>query len=599
MTRIQRKKRKTPKAKKRVISIGIKIYGVVSGAMLIAMFGMFYLAYTLANISEVSEEIINNEVADVSLISEVANEFSNMNSQVLTHVIAQKNYRMDIYESEIAENFEILDQKIVNLDNRLAEEDPRKQVFQNFQADYVRYKKTVEKLLITSRANKNQAAVAVTTTFAIFNENSEEYINEMMEISTANMDIAKNKMEKYKSGIPFTIGIACLLLLIAVIGIVQIMRKTVLKPILGATRQISKIMNSIEEGKGDLTPRIKIYSNDEIGRLSEGINGFLDLLQEIISGISMSCEELTARQQVVYTNVNKASSGADDTSITMEELAAGVKEVADGVEVINKENTKVEDAVLGMAKQADDGAEYAGGIKERAQQLDTQAKDSKTEVRKIVSDIDSAITQSLKKGREVSKITKLTDDILGIAQKTNLLALNASIEAARAGEAGRGFSVVAEEIRILADNSKIAAGNIQSISTEVIMSVEELSENASQLLEFVNKRVLADYDNLEATGQQYYEDAETINQMLYQMSLTAEKLAIFTERVTGTNQGITLTVRQSNESIENVVQNTSNLVVEMREVLAASDEVNTVVEKLRDHISCFTLEESHFNIEED
>lgn len=598
MTRLKKTKQKTPKGKKRVIGIGVKIYGVVAGALLIAMFGMFYLAYTLANISEVSEEIINKEVEDVILLSDVLNEFTKLNSKVLSHVVAQKSYRMDIYEAEIAENIEILDEKVINLDNKLSDEDPRKATFDIFQADYVRYKKTVEKLLQTSKVNKDQASVAVTTTFAIFNENSDAAINQMLEVSTTNMDIAKDKMQAFKAGIPVTIGVACLLLLAAVIVIIQIMQKTVLRPILRATRQIDSIMNSIEEGKGDLSPRIKVYSNDEIGKLSGGINSFLDLLQNIISGISMSCADLTARQEVVYVNVNKASSGADNTSITMDELAGGIKEVANGVEVVNNENKKVEDAALGMAKQADEGAEYASGIKERARQLDEQAKSSKTEVRNIVSNIDGAITQSLKRGREVNRIKALTEDILDIAQKTNLLALNASIEAARAGEAGRGFAVVAEEIRVLADNSKITAGNIQTISTEVIMSVEELSKNASQLLEFVNKRVLSDYDNLESIGQQYYEDAETISKMIYQISLTAEKLAIFTENVTGTNEGISLTVRQSNDSIDNVVRNTSNLVSEMREVLAASDEVNIVVEKLREIISCFAIEELELSVNE-
>lgn len=585
-----KKKADKPKKKGLAVSrIGLKIYGLVSVLIIVSLCGILYLADTLSNMSKVNERIINSEVADIELISEVSRDFSYINGKVLTHVIAVKEHKMNEYETVITEGFASLDEKVAALDNRLSEKDPRKEIFGKFILDYERYKGAVESLLQTSRVNKNQAGVVVTTNFAIFDDNVEEYIDDMMAISNENMEAAKAESNAYSKRVPFVVALCCVFIAAAALVIIAITYFTVVSPLKKVTLELEKIMEAIEAGRGDLTSRIHINSKDEIGMMAKGINSFLVMLQEVISSISISCERLSKRQQIVEANVESASRGANDTSATLEELAAGMEEVASSVALVNGETRKVEGSVDDIAKQAEDGASYAGNIKERAEELDTKAKQSKSEARNIVGEINTAITDSLEKGREVDKITGLTNEIMGIAHKTNLLALNASIEAARAGEAGRGFAVVADEIRQLADNSKETASNIQDISSEVVTSVEELSANASRLMEFVKDTVLADYDALEATGQQYYQDADTINNMMYQMSYAAEKLTEVMDKVLSANEGISITVHQSTEGITNVVGNTSELADGMKEVLNASQDVNKVINELMSHISRFAV----------
>lgn len=581
--------KKSGKSKPALSKIGLKIYGLVSVLIIVSLCGILYLADTLSSMSKVNEQIINNEVADIELISEVSRDFSYINGKVLTHVIAVKEHKMNEYETVIEEEFANLDVKVETLDGRLAEEDPRKEIFAKFILDYEGYKTVVESLLQTSRVNKNQAAVVVTSNFTIFADNVEEYIDSMLSISNENMEKAKETSNAYSARVPFVVALCCVFLIAAALVIIAITYFTVVKPLKNVTLELENIMEGIEAGKGDLTSRVHIRSKDEIGKMAKGINSFLEMLQEVISSISISCDRLSRRQKVVEDNVESASRGANDTSATLEELAAGMEEVASSVSLVKEETRKVEGSVDDIAKQADDGASYAGNIKERAEELDAKAKQSKNEARNIVGEINTAISVSLEKGREVDKITGLTNEIMGIAHKTNLLALNASIEAARAGEAGRGFAVVADEIRQLADNSKETASNIQDISSEVVTSVEELSANASRLMEFVKNTVLADYDALEATGQQYYQDADTINNMMYQMSYAAEKLTVVMDKVLSANEGIQITVHQSTEGITNVVGNTSELADGMKEVMVASQDVHKVIVELMSHINQFAV----------
>ncbi len=174
--------------------------------------------------------------------------------------------------------------------------------------------------------------------------------------------------------------------------------------------------------------------------------------------------------------------------------------------------------------------------------------------------IREELKTSVEESKSVDKIRELTDDILGIAGQTNLLALNASIEAARAGEAGRGFAVVADQIRVLADSSKNTANNIQEISGIVMNAVEKLSNNAENMLQFVDEKVLKDYDGFVDIVKQYQADAENMNDILTEFANSASSV---NEVMQTMNQGlndISITVDETAKGVTDVAESTSDLV---------------------------------------
>lgn len=330
-----------------------------------------------------------------------------------------------------------------------------------------------------------------------------------------------------------------------------------------------------------------VQTKDEIARLARGVNEFLGILQDVIGGVISCGDEINRQQESVNEAVEVTNQNANETSATMEELAASMEEVSATVDYVN-ENTKEAEASVGeMVDKAVNGTKFAEEIRSRAQELQKLAQDSRNTADRMIKEFDVSLNASIEDSRQIEKIGNLTSDILSIASKTNLLALNASIEAARAGEAGKGFAVVAEEIRVLADNSKQTAGNIQQISEGVVAAVVTLADNARSLVDFINERVMPDYEILERTGEQYLNDSITIDRLMTEMRDSMEGIGSMMRSVAESNDNITNNIKESAQGVGGVVNNTAALADNMKGIIKALDQVSDVVSHLSEQTACF------------
>ena len=584
----QRKKDNTGK-RKRGVGIGIKIMVLLLLLAITAISCVGVLVWTLQSVIGMSDQIVSEQVAEQEKISGLSRQFTYINSQVLTHVMTTNSVTMDTLSEKILQDIADMEQQIEEFGALLSEGDERKEALDSASAELAKYRKTVESLLVTSAENKTQAYVSATSNLPMFNEHIENYMNRMLEITAQEMEQAQGQMEQSAARVPGIISVASIALLVVVIVIMLGLRLWVIGPVKKATKQVDELVEGIRCNKGDITKRIHVGSRDEVGRLAIAINDLVAQMQIIIRAITEGCGQMEEKQADIISNVEKVNATADHTMQNLGIMSEGMQLVTGAIDGVQQDTGVLDHTVENMLEVAQNGRNYAADIKEKAGKMKATAVESKQEATLVMKEIDTAMTESIANSRQIHKITELTEEILGIAGTTNLLALNASIEAARAGEAGRGFAVVAEEIRKLADSSRESANNIQEISNRVVESVEELSENATRLLEFMNTRVMKDYDALEDTGSNYHEAADHVDEMMNEFGQKIDELLSVLQNVNTANTQMEATVGDSTEKLSVVEKNNQGLQQEMKDISYAVEELAASAGQLKESIRCFTV----------
>lgn len=581
----EKKIRKT--RKKRGIGLEMKIMLLILLFAAAAFGCIFILVNKLQSITNVSNEIVTKQVTEQEQISELSREFTYINGQVLTHVMTTNNVTMEELKTKILAEMEQMDTQMDAFSKCLSENDQRRDAFQSAYDVYAKYKRTVESLLETSAANKTQAYVSATSNLPMFNESIEACMDEMLEITETQMDIAHAGMEERAESVPGIVAVASLILALTMLLIMIGIKLWVINPVKGATKQVDELVEGIRNNEGDITRRIRVRSRDEIGRLSMAINDLVSQMQEIIEALQNGCRRMQETQTGISACVEKVNESAANTTQNLTRLSGGMEKVSGAVQEVKEDTLLLGQTVEGMKQVAEEGSSYAAGIKGKAGEMKEVALASKKEATSMLSEINAAVNSSIESSQQIHKITKLTGDILGIAGTTNLLALNASIEAARAGEAGKGFAVVAEEIRNLADSSRESANHIKEISDRVVESVQELSDNATRLLNFVNTKVLADYDTLEDTGKNYHEAADHVDEMMADVKEQIGRIQESLQHVNTANDSIEKTVNDSNGMLSVVWENNHGMEEEMKDISSSIEDMSGVVEQLQDSIRCF------------
>lgn len=279
-------------------------------------------------------------------------------------------------------------------------------------------------------------------------------------------------------------------------------------------RKVDEKLNEVVHSDGDLTKSIEIHSGDELEVFADALNEFLGQTRGIITEITQVTNKINETSDVISENMDSVTVKTTSVADTIKGMSAFMGETR---EAVKKMYTFTEISYQGFEEingRISEGSELTDDIEIRASQLKEQGMNAQISTRQKIKDINFSLNDKIEQSKAVQQINELTENIIEIANQTNLLALNANIEAARAGEGGRGFAVVAGQIGLLAEDSNKTATKIQRISSVVIKAVEELAMVATDMIDYINATVMEDYDKLVFTGQQYSEDAETIQNLI-------------------------------------------------------------------------------------
>lgn len=370
--------------------------------------------------------------------------------------------------------------------------------------------------------------------------------------------------------------------IIIILAILKIVR-----PLQSANEQLSKIISDIDSSKGDLTSRININSHDEVGELVDGINLFIEKLQEIMKSIRSHSENILVSSKEITDKINESGNNTNEVSATMDEIAAAMQEISATVEELSSGSENIFESIIHLTDKINDGNVLTKDIQSRSLNYKTEIENEKTNAVAIINEIKNTLEQSIENSKEAAQIQSLTENILQIASQTNLLSLNASIEAARAGEAGKGFSVVAAQISELAESSRTIAKNIQEISTLVTESVTGLSSNSKKLLEFVNNDVLTDYDKFVAISDNYYNDAVNVNNILEEFTNGTSALKTTMSEMNHGINDISTTIEESANGTNDISSRIRNIASSVEAIKSQTAENQSIGNELKKNVEVF------------
>lgn len=538
------------------------------------------------SISKKGDDIANNYLVTIETVGYLSESTQKLTRSAYSYIVAEG----DAAKKSVKDNIESLKSEIdgymKDYEQTLDEnEETAYSSYKNYYSQFLTQFGVLEKYVNTNQT-VNASKLANNNLVDVCNS-LESALDDMTNSEVEATDHAMRQMHALAAFAKTTGGVCFVFAIGALIVAFLISTRKVVNPIVKTNKELKEISALINDNNGDLTKRVNVKSSDEIGQLAQGINQFLDILQNTIGKIVEGSKNLDNMINSVGENVTVSNDNAQDVSSAMEELSATMQEIAATIQTVNDNTESVGKNVVDIADKTGQINNYSQDMRERADSLAKSADENKRTTDEMLGNIVGTLKKAIEDSKSVERVNELTGEILNISSQTNLLALNASIEAARAGEAGKGFAVVADEIRQLADSSRDTANNIQAINEHVTSAVYQLIDNSNKIIKYIEETILADYDSFVQAGAQYNEDACYISETMQEFEEKTEKLKELMKNTVESIEGISSGVEQSANAVTSSAVSTSQLVEQMNSIDKEMSESRNTVGELKAQTDVF------------
>lgn len=395
-------------------------------------------------------------------------------------------------------------------------------------------------------------------------------IDKLVEEKTENL-IAKERET--------TINIIIATIILSVISIIVAVKTSskLLKPI-NKIRLLAKRLSSY-----DFSEDINVEDKTELGQTAKDLNLAQNNVKELISNIRSSITDLTSSTEELATLTSEVNQRVKNINESTEEIVENMSESSQSADNVQDYMKEITVSVNKLAEKSLDSNGISLDFKKRSSQLKENTDLALGHTRSIYESKEEKILEAIKEADVVKEVSKNINNISSIAEQTNMLALNAAIEAARAGEQGKGFVVVAEEVRKLAEESSESTVLIEDTVSKIQDALDKLSTNSSEVLEFMNKDVVNEFNSFIESGDYYYKNAEKINNISEEIKDMSNKLY---EAIIRISEAIKVMAKNSSKSdrsskeILKEISETSHSISEVNETARIQEELSQKLSEL-------------------
>lgn len=495
--------------------------------------------FSIHNVNANAGIIVDEYMTSEAQLEDIRRSMMDIHRLALSHIVAADHATMIKLVQEIKEKESQLDEKLADYKSFVAEADT--ETYQTLLQEYDALKHGLVSLVCASADSKTKEAYACANgEVATWIGAAEESMDALYASTSAQAQKARDRLTL----VYFTalvISIVALIVGILLVAVAfRIIKKSVIAPIQDAMGMLKGSSERIRGVVGDVRGRTKTSTGS-----ARNLSGLTD------------------------------------------QLSAALEEIASSTSIIRGSAQRTQEDTKSMAEECAAIRSYSATMRGRAETMEVSARTEMETVKARTKEIVSVLDGAIEKSRNVNQISLLSKDILSISSSTDLIAVNASIEAIRAGEAGKGFAVVAQEIRRLADSCAETAVHIQEVSVVVNEAVTYLSDSAQQLVDYLGKTILAQFEQSVQSGQQYRDDAAYIEHCIEDFNSRTMLLRAAMDEIADSIANISGAIDGAAQGVAGAAGNTHGLVEDMAGITAGMDTNQEIVGELQRQMDVF------------